>query len=129
MELTPRQKMLASQVRTLFDPTVFSEIGTAHTFSDTMACVFDGLATGIHPDEMFKHLGLAMHCYCRLMANEHKTALEDICGKQKAALILRHDNADIILHRIFKRVGEMTPGKDVSGINVEDILAEEMGMN
>ncbi len=131
MELTPRQKMLASQVRTMFDPMAFTEVGTAHTLSDKMALVFDGVANGIHPSEMAKHFSQAMHCYVRLMNDTHKTALEDILGgKQKVALVLNHDNAENIVHRILERVAEthggVIPGKEFGNINVDDILAEEM---
>lgn len=125
--MNEKQKQIAEQVRELFSITDFVEVGTAFTFSESLAKMIDGVTNGVTPDKMQEHFSLAWKAYTKMIATEHRQVVKNVLGDERFEKVTNHPNGGavitLILERIIETQGGVTPGMDVS-VDVDDIYAK-----
>lgn len=130
MDMTDEQCAKARLVRDILDVQAFSDPFLPFDFTDAIGAIMDGVEKLAKPDEMGQRFNAAWSAYARIHANEYQSAVVQALGDDKALWeqVRGHPNGcdatSEILDRIQAVHGDITPGMEVDGIDVSDILVD-----
>ncbi len=110
----------------IFDLERYSDVFPVFDFADAIARLIDGFNHMTSPDKIMRAADAAEASYMMMADTEVRATVASLVGgKDKVEQLLKHENARQIIPRLMERVGGCVPGKDVTGVDVSDILREE----
>ncbi len=127
--LTDDQKTLAQEIQKRWiDPSQYDDCSMAIHLSHALAQVIDLISKNALPiPDVENALEVLRYGYFALFGDQMTEILLQLLGGSRELVdrIRNHENARSIVNRIFKRIGPISPGMDISTVEISDILEEE----